>query len=523
MFTLTNLTRKLFLFCLLATLPLASQALDKQYGITFVDYTYDGYATAKADKELERIAATGVGWTNILANQIMDNIDSTTIYRSSRRGETPSDEALIHAIKKAKSLGLKVMLYPHLDLANDPDHWFGEVGKNFDAAKWDKWFISYTKFLSHYADIAEQNGVEQISIGMELMYSEKKEAHWRKLIKTLRERYNGTLVYAENYDTETHDTTTSNVRWWDALDYIGIDAYYDLIPESNTNPSLEDMLEAWKPIIERLERYSNEWNRPILIPELGYKSATGSTHHPWNYDPSNSVNLKEQENAYKAFYQSFANKPWFAGIFWWSHSAQSEPSSSSNTRYSPIGKPAEEIIKQYLVSEPNPTDPPTDPTDPNAEPPVCDTGLDPKTIKLGEGTALWWWSENGRSAKIDNGIGSITLPSQYKWIHPTKTTTYTLTLKGEDGSTITCKTKVTVKKPLCELGTDPQIINRGQGTALWWWTENATSAKIDNNIGQAALPSNYKWFYPTETATYTMKAKNSNETSATCKTTITVR
>ncbi len=516
MLTLTKFTKNLFLFCILATLSFTSQAQAKQYGITFVDYTYNGYATATADKELERIAATGVEWTNLLANQMIDNIYSTTIYRSSRRGETPSDEALIHAIKKAKSLGLKVMLYPHLDLADDPDHWFGEVGKYFNAEEWNKWFASYTKFLLHYADIAEQNGVEQISIGMELMYSEKQEAHWRKLIATLRQRYSGTLVYAENYDTETHDTSTSNVRWWDALDFIGIDAYYDLIPESNTNPTLEDMLEAWKPIIERLERYSNEWNRPILIPELGYKSATGSTHHPWSYAPTNNVNLKEQENAYKAFYQSFADKPWFAGIFWWSHSAQSEPNSSSNTRYSPLGKPAEAIIKQYLVSdniEPNN----------NAEPPVCSTGFDPKSIKPGEGTALWWWSDNARSAKIDNGIGSLTLPSQYKWIHPTKTATYTMTLKGENGTTTTCQAKITVESPQCELGADPQVINQGQGTALWWWTDNTSSAIINNNIGQVELPSKYKWFSPTQTTTYTMDATNVNGTSATCQTTITVR
>jgi len=510
MFYLTP--QKILLLCILAVLSFTTQA--KQYGITFTTYTDNGYATTKADKQLEKIANTGVGWTNILASQMIDTIDSTTIYPSSDNG-TPSDESLIHAIKKARSLGLKVMLYPHLELRDDSQYWFGEVGKNFDAAKWDKWFKSYTNFLLHYAKIAEQNDVAQLSIGMELLYAEKQEVHWRKLIATLRQNFSGSLVYAENYDTETHDTTTSNVRWWDALDFIGIDAYYDLIPESNTNPTLEDMLEAWKPIIERLERYSAEWNKPIIIPELGYRSAKGSTHHPWDYAPRSVVDEKEQENAYKAFYQSFSDKPWFAGVFWWAHSATSEPSSNQNTRYSPIGKPAEAVIKQYL--EDTTPDP-----DPSAEPPACSTGVDPSSIKLGEGTALWWWSENGSSATINNGVGSITLPSQYKWLKPTQTTTYTLTLKGEDGSTTTCKTKVTVEKPQCELGADPKVINRGEGTALWWWTDNTTSAKVDNGIGSVRLPSNYKWFHPTETKTYTLTAEN-NGVSSTCKTTITVR
>jgi len=193
---------------------------------------------------------------------------------------------------------------------------------------------------------ASANGVEQLSLGSELLYAEKQEAYWRELISIVRQQYNGSLIYAENYDNETFGTT-SNVRWWDALDYISIDAYYDLIPEENTHPTLEDMLEAWKPIVARLESYSAEWNKPILIPEMGYRSAKGSIHHPWDFPRSNTIDLQEQANAYEAFYKSFAHKPWFAGVLWWSHSGF-EPDTIENTSYSPINKPAEEIIRQYL-------------------------------------------------------------------------------------------------------------------------------------------------------------------------------
>jgi hypothetical protein len=335
----------LFFLCLLA-IPFSTQA--KQYGIALVDYSHAGYASAESDQQLERIADTGVEWINLVAPQMLDNIDSTAIYRSSENGMTPTDEALIHAINKAHLLGLKVMLYPHLELAHDPDHWFGEAGKNFSAAQWDEWFVSYTEFMSHYADLAASNGVEQLSLGMELMYAEKQEAHWRELIPIIRQRFSGTLIYAENYQTETYTSEISNVNWWDLLDYIGIDAYYDLVPEGKTNPTLEDMVEAWKPIVERLEKYSQKWNKPILIPELGYRSSHGSVHHPWD-NPRGDVDLQEQANAYEAFYKSFTDKSWFAGVFWWAHS-KNEPSSIENTSYSPMGKPAEAIIRQYLGS-----------------------------------------------------------------------------------------------------------------------------------------------------------------------------
>ncbi len=342
------------LLCFVGASSLTCQALEKQYGISFAGYSYNEYATPSADRSLENLAATGVEWTNILASQMMENIDSTSIYRSSGDGMTPSDASLVHAIKKAHSLGLKVMLYPHLELANDPTHWFGELGMKFNKERWQEWFVAYTKFLSHYADIAQANGVEQMSIGMELLYAEKQEAHWRKLINNLRQRYKGTLVYAENYENKTGSSVSSNVSWWDEMDYIGIDAYYNLIPESNKNPTFEDMMEAWKPIVKRLEEYSRKWNKPILIPELGYRSRKNAIHHPWEYkNNKGDVDLEKQAIAYEAFYQNFADKPWFGGVFWWAFTTNPKQGGPNDINYTPFNKPAEVVIRRY-ITEPSP-------------------------------------------------------------------------------------------------------------------------------------------------------------------------
>jgi hypothetical protein len=126
---------------------------------------------------------------------------------------------------------------------------------------------------------------------------------------------------------------------------------------------------------------------------------------------------------------------------------------------------------------------------------------------------------------MDNGIGDIALPSNYSWIYPTETTTYTLTAKGTDGTTATCQTTLIVEAgslPICEMGADPQVIKLGEGTALWWWSQNATSATINNDKWSVFVPSDYTWFYPTETATYTMMAIGGDGVAATCNTTITV-
>ncbi len=158
--------------------------------------------------------------------------------------------------------------------------------------------------------------------------------------------------------------------------------------------------------------------------------------------------------------------------------------------------------------------------------PVCEIGLDPQTIKAGQGTALWWWSQNVTTAHIDKGIGEITIPSNYKWVYPTETTTYTMTAKDANGVTTTCKKIIVVEAgnspPICEMGADPQVITAGEGTALWWWSQNVSSATINNEKWSVSVPSDYAWFYPSETATYSMTAIGDDGSTATCNTTITV-
>ena len=158
--------------------------------------------------------------------------------------------------------------------------------------------------------------------------------------------------------------------------------------------------------------------------------------------------------------------------------------------------------------------------------PICEAGTDPQVIKKGEGTALWWWSQDATSAIINNGIGAVTLPSDYKWIYPSETTTYIMVAKNENGVPTTCKTTVVVEgqaSPVCEMGADPQIISAGEGTALWWWSNLASSANIDHNIGTVSIPNDYIWFHPTQTTTYTMNAIGDNGETTTCNTTITVQ
>ncbi len=183
------------------------------------------------------------------------------------------------------------------------------------------------------------------------------------------------------------------------------------------------------------------------------------------------------------------------------------------------------IAVASVISSPPAAPISSDTRDPGVDSPICEAGTDPQKIKQGEGTALWWWTQAAASSRIDNGIGQVNLPTDYAWIFPSETTTYTVSVVGEDGVSTSCTATVIVEglaPPVCEMGADPQIIRPGQGTALWWWTDSVSSADINNRIGAVTTPSDYKWIKPRQTTTYKMTAVNANGETTSCETTIEV-
>jgi hypothetical protein len=55
----------------------------------------------------------------------------------------------------------------------------------------------------------------------------------------------GPILYGANHGNE------NSITWWDAVDYIGVDAYYNLVPD-NPNPSYQELMNAWTPIVNSL-------------------------------------------------------------------------------------------------------------------------------------------------------------------------------------------------------------------------------------------------------------------------------
>jgi hypothetical protein len=394
------------LWLLILTLPgcsgpqsTLSASQEKQNGIAYACWWPGLYSLPDSDISLSQLAETGAAWISLIVTCYQENLGSTQIFASE---STPTDDDLIHVIGQAHALGLKVMLKPHLDLWKDPSHWRGNIGEAFSSeAEWAEWFASYRPFIEHYADLAAAYGADQFCVGCELENTTHREADWRRVVAGVRTRYPGPLIYAGNHSGEE-----VRMNWWDAVDIIGVDAYYPLSEISN--PSLEELKAAWDPHVQELSSLAAKWRKPIILTEIGYRSLDGASMHPWDWQIEGRVDLQEQEDCYRAAFESLSDESWFAGIFWWSWSPDPFEGGPDDTGYSPHGKPAEDVLRSWFGVGPRRT--PHRTPEPNRE----------RTIEiLAEGLAEGWedWSwladhdldatdqaHNGRSslrAKLD--------------------------------------------------------------------------------------------------------------------------
>jgi len=316
-------------------------------GINFTSWQADQYNTAESDTSLSQLADTGANWASILVTQYQDNIHSTVIYADPLL--TPTDTSIEHAIDTAHNLGINVMLRVHIDLSNDPSHWRGQISFSTGAA-WRTWFNNYETMIVHYAQLAEQKGVEMLCVGTELSGTQHRENNWRDVIDAVKAVYSGSLTYGANHDA--YDT--GSIAWWDALDYIGIDAYFNLTSEND--PTVAEIMAEWDTILPDIESLAQTLSMPVLFAELGYRSCDGANKAPWYWGGSEPVDLQEQKDCYEAAFLSLWDKTWFYGIFWWNWDPDPDYGSDpGNTDYTPHHKPAEDILTEWLTYEQNDT------------------------------------------------------------------------------------------------------------------------------------------------------------------------
>ena len=204
-------------------------------GITFVGDRYCpevSFDDPLAIESLRRLAKTGANYIALVITEYQDYASSTKIapiyenYPKSKyyTYKTESIEGIKKIVNEAHNLKLKVMMKPHIDLSKEPHYeskWRGNIGEFRSENEWNEWFKSYEEMILKYAKLSEELKVEMLSVSCELIAVSHREQNWRDIIAKIRKVYNGLLT-----DSANHSGEEMNKKWWDAVDIIGVDAYY---------------------------------------------------------------------------------------------------------------------------------------------------------------------------------------------------------------------------------------------------------------------------------------------------------
>jgi hypothetical protein len=128
----------------------------------------------------------------------------------------------------------------------------------------------------------------------------------------------------------------------------------------------------------------------------------------------------------------------------------------------------------------------------------------PDDIATGQNSTLVWDTTNATSVTIDNGLGSQPLSGSVT-VHPTLTTTYTLTATGPGGTSTSQATVNVTDRPIIVFLGNPTHIDAGSPATLSWSVSNSVSVSIDNGVGPVQASGSIAVF-PTTRTTYTMTA-----------------
>jgi len=328
---------------LAATLPLMASATPPtspvemgMRGATIPVWSQDQYASAEFAAEVATLPADGVN-TVVLEPMIFASSGSDPVFPGST--QTASDASLVTAVKVVQSEGLRVVLKPGLNFSDGTS-----PGNYAPSGNGAAFFANYDPIIVHYAQLAAANGVSVFVVGGETdQLAMSNPTAWRSLVSQVRAVYHGPVTYAAT------KWFYQQITWWDALDYIGVEAYFDLVPSSaadTSNTNVAQLTAAWTPIMANLKALSDKYGKQILFTEIGYRSVIGTAFQPWNYQSANPTSDADQTAAFQSVLNALTGKAWFAGMYIWMWDTVGETTAQQINDYTPHNKPAELALRQ---------------------------------------------------------------------------------------------------------------------------------------------------------------------------------
>ncbi len=300
---------------------------------------YNGYISTYARRALTQISELEANAVAIVPYSYLRDPQQPAFIPVTESAVSENDESVVHAAFSASELGLTTLLKPQLWLGRG--QWPGDVDMRTQA-DWDAFFAYYGEWILHYALLAEIHGLDALCVGTEFAKATLAQPEaWRQLIRRVREVYSGPLTYAANWGSEFE-----GIDFWEELDYIGLDCYYPLSNRKAANKG--ELKKGFAAVCQKVEAVHRRFGRPVLLTEIGFRSSEAPWKQPHAEAASDKYNGKHQELAYQAVLESLAEADWCQGVLWWKYPTYLGNQDAENTRFTPQGKPAEQVVREWF-------------------------------------------------------------------------------------------------------------------------------------------------------------------------------
>ena len=252
---------------------------------------------------LRDIREVGANWVAIHPYARV-RADGSVTFRAFDPAHPPA--YLTRPIEEAHALGLNICIKPHLAYWGSPFRWRGEITFD-DEAQWARFWRDYRAWILDLATACKQ--ADGFIVGTELDGTLHDEDAWRSLIRDVRAVVAMPLTYAANW------TAYRDVGFWDALDVIGIQAYFPLT--TDPHPAVEDIQAGWARRMAELRAYAQAMNRKVLFTELGYNQSYIAPVAPWDYHVDGEDAQPVQEACLQAALAAVRDEPSVVGALLW--------------------------------------------------------------------------------------------------------------------------------------------------------------------------------------------------------------
>lgn len=244
-------------------------------------------------------------------------------------------------LSQAKSLGLKVAIFPSVNFPNASSSSFW-LNAPRDAQWWQTWFARYRAFAIHYADLATQSGSQTLILGGDWIAPALPggklsdgspsnapadvEAQWKSIIAEVRTHFNGKVYWALPFVEGGLATPFTFLQDVDGIYLL----WSAKVATSQTATKTDYANEAGRLLDNEVAPLTTVVNKPVIL-AVSYPSAVGAAtgciangqggcldistlSRPNPDNETVSLSLQTQADIYEAMLIAVNGRPWIAGF-----------------------------------------------------------------------------------------------------------------------------------------------------------------------------------------------------------------